>query len=126
MPISRDHRGVVAFSTPAMPESTVCSPMLKRAKGTALQKRAATARWPQVLRSRGRRWPAERARSRSTAVPRAQRAIVIWAGDRPWFRASLIHRKPEPQRRARVPIRIDDVSCGGMTSTVGQSVRKDK
>jgi len=44
MPISTDHSGVVAFSTPATPESTVCSPMPNRANGSALQKNAATTR----------------------------------------------------------------------------------
>jgi hypothetical protein len=73
----RDQRGVVAFRTPAVPESTVCSPTLNRAKGRALQKRAATARWVQVVRWRGRRWPEVRARRSRTAVPRAQRAMVI-------------------------------------------------
>jgi hypothetical protein len=42
MPISSDHNGVVAFSTPATPESTVCSPMLNRANGNALHRSAAT------------------------------------------------------------------------------------
>jgi hypothetical protein len=55
MPISRDHKGVVAFRTPATPESTVCSPTLNNAKGMALQNRAASARRTQVVRSRGRR-----------------------------------------------------------------------
>jgi hypothetical protein len=116
--------GVVAFRTPAVPESTVCSPRLNRAKGRALQKRAAMARWDQVVRSRGRRWPALRARRSRTAVPRAQRAIVIWAGVRPWVRASLIQRKPEPQRRARAAMRR--VEDRGMGTTVAPLPLKDK
>jgi hypothetical protein len=41
-PISRNHRGVVAFSTPATPKSMVCWPKLNMANGRALQNKAAT------------------------------------------------------------------------------------
>lgn len=114
--------GVVALRTPAIPESTCCSPRANRAKGRALQKRAAMARWRQVDLERGRRWPALRARRRSTAVPRAQRVTVIWVGVRPWVRDSLIQRKPEPQKRASAAMRRVE----GMALTVACSMYEDK
>lgn len=108
MPISNDQSGVVAFSTPATPESTDCSPMAKRKNGRALQKKAATTRWPQVARSLGRRWRARQARPRRTAAPSAERVKVIWSGVSPLFRASLIHRKPDPHSSASTAMRTSE------------------
>ena len=124
-PISNDHNGVVAFMTPAIPESTVRSPMLNSANGSALQKNAAMTSRPQVARSRGRRWRAANASPSSVNAPSAQRTSVRWTGLSP-VRASLIHRKPEPHRRASTTMRAEAPRPLFTPSTVPRMISQDK
>ncbi|VVJ15351.1 Uncharacterised protein [Amycolatopsis camponoti] len=120
-PISSDHNGVVAFMTPATPESTVRSPIPKRANGSALQKNAATTSRPHVRRSRGRRWRVAKAMASSVSAPSAQRTSVRWTGLSP-VRASLIQRKPDPHSRASTAMRTHPVT----SSTVPNMICQDK
>jgi hypothetical protein len=119
--MSADHRGVVALSTPAMPESTVCSPMLNNTNGTVLQNNAATASLPHVARSRGNRCPASRASTSSTPAPSTQRNTVTWTGVSP-FSASLIHRNPDPHSSASTPIRTTPSPCPGQHDRTSEMI----
>jgi len=99
--ISSAHNGVVAFSTPATPESTLRSPRPNRVNGIALPNSDGTSIRDQIDRSRGSFVRVRMASPTITAAPRTSRTNVIWIGDRPPS-AILIQRKLDPQINARL------------------------
>src|SRR5215831_1611874 len=90
------HSGVVAFSIPAVDELTFCSPSANSMYGAALPKTAATAMCAHKAGERGSGWCRTATMASSTMAPSTSRAKVTSTGESPW-RASLIHRKLEPQ-----------------------------
>lgn len=95
--------GVVEFSTPVMPESTVVSPTAKSRNGNALWKNAATSRWPQVLRCDGRLRRPIRHSASSTTAPSTSRASTSCTGESA-SSPSLIQKKLDPHINASAAI----------------------
>ena len=102
---SIENSGVAALHIPASIDGMVCSAVAKSVNGSALSRRAATARCSQVRPGRGSRSRLTATAAASTAVPKTIRPKVTWSGANASF-PTFMNRKLKPQTRPSAVKRI--------------------